>query len=393
MSSELPVLIIHQSGHLAVLNSKALEVAGYTAETDDPEGGVIQRREGSKEPNGVLEEVAFFGTLPKLLANIGEEGAKAFVRAGAELWARFGYTTAQEGRAAPATAQLIKKVADEGGIKIDVAVYSDVLVDRDYIKANVSSDYSNRFRLVGAKLTIDGSPQGFTALRDRPYYNPVGDYPPGYAGYASASMDQVLDAVNWAFENDIQIITHANGEGASDRLIAAIGAATQKYGKADRRPVLIHGQLLREDQVDALQRVAEPLVVDVVVVAGVVVVVDPPGGSVVVVVVASAGAVVVAAPASVVCGAVVSGADVEATTEVLVVDGVSAAVSPPHRLGDQPQRRGGQIRSDQAIQPFLDAGDIGRGLLGRQVADAEQPAVGVQADQQVQGPGVTRRPR
>ena len=33
-------------------------------------------------------------------------------------------------------------------------------------------------------LTIDGSPQGFTALRDWPDYDPVGDYPPGYAGYA-----------------------------------------------------------------------------------------------------------------------------------------------------------------------------------------------------------------
>lgn len=36
----------------------------------------------------------------------------------------------------------------------------------------------------GAKLTIDGSPQGFTAWRDRPCYDPVGSYPPGYAGYS-----------------------------------------------------------------------------------------------------------------------------------------------------------------------------------------------------------------
>ena len=62
----------------------------------------------------------------------------------------------------------------------------------------------------GAKLTIDGSPQGFTALRDRPYYDPVGDYPPGYAGYAAITMEQTQDAVNWCYENDIQIIVHAN---------------------------------------------------------------------------------------------------------------------------------------------------------------------------------------
>lgn len=39
-------------------------------------------------------------------------------------------------------------------------------------------------------------------------------------------------------------------------LIAAIDAATEKYGPADRRPVLIHGQFEREDQVDSYKRLA-----------------------------------------------------------------------------------------------------------------------------------------
>jgi predicted amidohydrolase YtcJ len=253
VSTDMPIIIVHQSGHFGVANSKALEVVGFTAETPDPDGGII-RRSADGEPDGVLEENAFFAALAALLKDIGADGFKEFARAGARLWASFGYTTAQEGRASPAVSEIAKSGAAEGIFSIDVVVYPDVLIDRDYIAANVSSTYENHLRIGGAKLTIDGSPQGFTALRDRPYYDPVGDYPPGYAGYASASMDQVLDAVNWAFENGIQIITHANGEGASDRLIAAIGAATQKYGKADRRPVLIHGQLLREDQVDALKR-------------------------------------------------------------------------------------------------------------------------------------------
>ena len=182
VSTEIPILIIHQSSHLAAINSKALEIVGYTAATPNPAGGVIQRKPGSQEPNGVLEETAFFGAAMALLGNIGPDGMKAFIRAGADLWARYGYTTAQEGRSIPATAALIREVADEGGLKIDVQTYTDVLVDRDWIKANTSSSYKNHFRVAGAKLTIDGSPQGFTAWRDRPYYNPVGDYPPGYLG-------------------------------------------------------------------------------------------------------------------------------------------------------------------------------------------------------------------
>jgi predicted amidohydrolase YtcJ len=257
VSKDVPVFIVHQSGHLSALNTKALEVAGITADTPDPQGGVIRREADGKQPNGVLEETAHYAAVIKLLGGVGAEGARAFVRAGAELWARFGYTTAQEGRSTPATLALMRQVADAGGLKIDVATYPDVLVDREVIKKNVSATYTNRLRVAGAKLSIDGSPQGFTAWRDRPYYAPVGNYPKGYAGYQSATNAQTIESIDWGYANGIQVLTHANGEAASDLLIAAHTLARLKHG-ADKaqatRPVLIHGQFLREDQVDAYQR-------------------------------------------------------------------------------------------------------------------------------------------
>jgi predicted amidohydrolase YtcJ len=254
VSMEVPVVVLHQSGHLTALNSKALALAGYDAQSKDPPGGVIQRRDGTTEPNGVLEENASNAALPKLLANLGPDAGKVFAKAGAELWASFGYTTGQEGRAVPGVTDTWRTIADAGDLKIDIAAYGDVLVDRDYIARNASETYKNRFRVAGAKLSIDGSPQGFTAWRDRPYYAPVGNYPPGYHGYPAATDAQVIDAIDWAFANNVQIMSHANGEAASDLLIAAISAATAKHGVADRRPILIHGQFLREDQLDAYHR-------------------------------------------------------------------------------------------------------------------------------------------
>jgi len=254
VSKDVPIFVVHQSGHLAALNSKALELVGFDAQTKDPAGGVIRRKAGGTEPDGVLEENALNAALPKLLGRIGQDGFRAFAMAGADLWARFGYTTAQEGRAVPGTMGVLRSVADESKLEIDVVAYADVLVDREFIRNNASATYTNRLRVGGAKLSIDGSPQGFTAWRDRPYYQPVGKYPPGYVGYPSATNEQAVDAVDWAFANGIQILTHANGEAASDLLIAAVQAATDKHGPADRRPVLIHGQFLREDQVDAYKR-------------------------------------------------------------------------------------------------------------------------------------------
>lgn len=253
VSADIPLLIIHQSGHLGVANSKALKVAGITDKTENPAGGVI-RHDKDGRPNGVLEEYAFFQTLIPLIGQLGPEGLKTFAKSGAKMWSRYGYTTAQEGRSSEGNYNALKAIDAAGELPIDVVVYPDVLEARDFIEKSVSRDYDGHVRVGGCKLTIDGSPQGFTALRDRPYYNPVGDYSAGYKGYASVTDEQVNDSVDWCFSKDFQILTHSNGEGASDMLLAAIGASAKKYGTPTNRPVLIHGQFLREDQVDTIQK-------------------------------------------------------------------------------------------------------------------------------------------
>ncbi|MEM1074217.1 MAG: amidohydrolase [Pseudomonadota bacterium] len=251
-----PAMVIHQSGHLATLNSKALEISGYSSETPDPAGGVIRRRVGSQEPNGVLEETAFFGALGQLARSVDPLVTPMLFKAGVDLVTSYGYTTAQEGRTNPSIVRLMQATAADPNmdIPIDVVAYIDVLVDRDIALQEHSTTYKDRIRIGGYKLTIDGSPQGFTALRDRPYYDPPSQYRRDYLGYAAADSDTVFDAIDFAFANNVQIITHANGEGAMDIHIAAIQAATENHGIADRRSVLIHGQFVREDQIDSYNR-------------------------------------------------------------------------------------------------------------------------------------------
>ena len=255
VSSDIPVYVVHQSGHIGVGNSRALEVVGFNSDSENPAGGVIRRKEGSNEPNGVLEETPHFMAMVKLLSAVDAKGAQSMFKAGMDLIASYGYTTAQEGRATLGQAKLMRSTADSGEVKLDVVVYPDVLTNdaKAFIKNNHGRQYKNRLRIGGAKLTIDGSPQGFTAWRDRPYYNPTPNFRPDYVGYPAAKSDQVFDAIEWAYANNVQILTHSNGEAASDLLIAAIKDATEKYGMADRRPVLIHGQFLREDQVDSFK--------------------------------------------------------------------------------------------------------------------------------------------
>lgn len=250
VSKDLPVIIIHQSGHLGVANSKALEIAGVTAETKNPKGGVFRRKEGTQEPNGVLEEYAFFYLVSKLAANFDNDINDALVVAGTKLDASFGYTTAQEGRAMVTGLEAMKRVADSGKLAIDLVAYPDVLEVDD---VNPSRSYTNHYRVGGVKLTIDGSPQGKTAWLTEPYYVPPEGQPKDYRGYAAIDEKTTNEAVEKAYANGWQILCHANGDAASDRFIEAIRLAKKKYPDVDNRPVLIHGQVLREDQVEQLK--------------------------------------------------------------------------------------------------------------------------------------------
>jgi hypothetical protein len=60
ISTSIPIVIMHQSGHIGVYNSKALELVGISAGSKDPSGGTIGREADGKTPNGVMQENAHF---------------------------------------------------------------------------------------------------------------------------------------------------------------------------------------------------------------------------------------------------------------------------------------------------------------------------------------------
>ncbi len=74
VSTTVPVMATHISGHFAAVNTLALKMIGYDASTQNPEGGVIRREADGKTPNGVLEELAAMPHMVKSLAPTTQEG-------------------------------------------------------------------------------------------------------------------------------------------------------------------------------------------------------------------------------------------------------------------------------------------------------------------------------
>ena len=258
VSEDIPVMIIHISGHFASVNSKALEMLNINANTIDPEGGVIRRVENSNEPNGVLEELAAIPYMPMVLAPKSEAAMMTFLNSGQDMAMSYGYTTAQEGRAMPNTHAFLEEVAKQELLKIDIVSYIDYSIADSLLRTEwYSPSYKNHYRIGGMKITLDGSPQGRTAWRTQPYLLPPDGAEKGYKGYPAIPNDQdVIDIYEVAYKNQWQILTHANGDAAMDQMIRTMSEVQQKYGKENRRDVLIHGQYVRDDQLDEFQKLS-----------------------------------------------------------------------------------------------------------------------------------------
>jgi hypothetical protein len=252
VSTEFPIMIIHISGHFAVVNSKGLELLNITAATENPEGGLI-RRENGNEPNGVLEELAAIPYYAKALTPQSNEASETFFESGQNMALSYGYTTAQEGRAMLENHAFLAAKAEEDKLKLDVVSYVDYMFVDELMNTKWNSkSYNKKYRIGGMKLTLDGSPQGRTAWRTQPYLLPPDGAEEGYLGYPAIPQDSVLENLyRKGFANNWQIQTHANGDAAMDQMIRAMRKVTGEFEKKDRRNVLIHGQYVREDQLDA----------------------------------------------------------------------------------------------------------------------------------------------
>ena len=252
VSAQKPVMLMHTSAHFAVCNTPCLEILGITAATPDPSGGVIRRESDGRTPNGVLEETALYLLYPHL-PQPGESQRIAGILETQALYASYGITTVQEGAAQPQNIQDLKTAAQSGGLYLDVIAYQlfpdGAVIAEDFA---VSRTYKNRFRIGGIKLLLDGSLQGKTGWITRPYVSPPSGQPEGYSGYRIHTDESVASLFEAAYARDIQIIAHANGDRAIDQYLDMIAPVIAGNPDKDARPVIIHAQAARQDQLEEM---------------------------------------------------------------------------------------------------------------------------------------------
>jgi predicted amidohydrolase YtcJ len=293
VSTTVPISIRHASGHLLSANSKALEVLGLGKDTKDPDGGHMRRDPKTGELTGVMEEQALMPFVIRMPQPEPAEWSRRFLEV-QKMWASYGLTTAQDGLSQPSVVIGIRRADADGKGLIDVVMYPMSLLFDKVLKGEQKLDgveyfapgstlsnmgretppaglpasatladpgtakvpvgvYVGHSKIQGIKIPLDGSPQGKTAYLSQPYKVPPTGQDAHYRAYPmmpQADIDAWADA---AYKHKIQILVHCNGDAAADMFIEAIRKAQAKYGKPDIRPVMIHAQTVRQDQVDAMK--------------------------------------------------------------------------------------------------------------------------------------------
>ena len=258
ISRSIPMYISHASGHIAIVNSKALEAFGYVGENYEvPEGGVVRTVEGTNEPNGILEENACLDPdKKKCIPSPSFETLMNCIRKAQEIYASYGITTCQDASVDEGINQLLQGAAQAGALMLDIVGFAVQSTTMKLLKDEGTPvrEYKNHYKLLGGKTWLDGSPQGKTAWLTKPYYEVPEGKDSDYCGYATQEDDVVTEYFKTLIDNNIQVNVHCNGDAASDQFIRCYKKALElSENKTDLRPVMVHCQTLREDQLDEMK--------------------------------------------------------------------------------------------------------------------------------------------
>ena len=241
------VLIIHISMHGGVLNSKALEWTGLDEKSETPAGGVIARLPGGNEPAGLVMEMAYMPVFDKL-PQPSEDEMMELMASAQMMYASNGYTQAVEGFTHIKDMNTLKRAASENRFFIDIASLPG-FTEMDIWLNNPDypfGEYINRLKFQGGKFTLDGSPQGLTAYMASPYLVPGPNGEKDWVGNTSIPRDVLTEMAKTMVDNNVQIMFHANGDGAIEDAIFAIENAGIRADQ-DKRPIIIHSQFQKPE--------------------------------------------------------------------------------------------------------------------------------------------------
>ncbi len=227
-----PVWVMHIGGHWGCANSAAINLAGITAATPSPEGGIIEK-DADGEPTGVFYNHRAMDVLRRVAPPITYDTLRQAILNTQPIMAACGVTSYQDNNVRGLDQfKAYQDLAKEGQLYLRSALYLTLEWPEDIEKVDMLEYYQDDFsRVAGFKFLIDG--QAPTAYCHQPHHGTSWDMP-------TWDPDNFKSVVRTLHDTGLQICTHCVGDAAADLALDAYEQAMNANPRSDPRHRLEH---------------------------------------------------------------------------------------------------------------------------------------------------------
>jgi predicted amidohydrolase YtcJ len=239
--SDRPVLLVNSSGHAALVNSKAMELAGINADTPDPPGGEIVRDPVSGEPTGLLLEEALALVSEVAVSEYDDDTYAEGIRDTLQDFVASGLTGIAEIMASPgfdlARPWIYSELAEAGELPMRIHYYVPIFSVEDVAAA---AEYHqlydmDRVQFTGGKVWVDGSMGSGTSWVSEAHL----DDPTNF-GMHYFELEALTEVVREAETHLVPIKFHVNGDAAISLALDALEAVESERGGLENPYVFDH---------------------------------------------------------------------------------------------------------------------------------------------------------
>jgi predicted amidohydrolase YtcJ len=239
VSKDHPMIFGRVDGHVAVANSKALELAAITRETPNPPGGEIER-DANGEATGMLKEGSSQGMVRRRVPSLSAEQRRRGIELAFADASRHGVTSVQDNSGWD-DFLVYRELRNEGKLTVRVSEWLPfgAPVDRLHQMQKDGGATDPWLRTAGLKGVVDGALGGRTAAMAEPYSDDSST-----RGILIIPADRLRDMVVERDKAGFQINLHAIGDLANRAALDAFAAARAANGARDARHRVEHAQII-----------------------------------------------------------------------------------------------------------------------------------------------------
>lgn len=254
VSTHHPVWVIHASGHNGSANSMALSRHGVDRDTPDPLGGRFRRDPQTGALTGLIEGISAMGEMGDTDFLITRDRFWQGFAATRDEYLAHGVTFAQNAWTSRKMLEHFASLPEDQDPGYDLMLLPIGEEEPAMTRGPAAVDWPGNpyFNLGPRKLFTDGAFQLQTALLSESYFKPVNPEHP--CGMTYADAEEHSAEVKRLHELGYQIHCHCNGDGGADMFIDAVEKALTETPRSDHRHTVIHGQALRDDQLERMER-------------------------------------------------------------------------------------------------------------------------------------------